>query len=77
MIIPFISQSIACPLRGGKHCLSGRVTAWMVARFSSPLAILTGKAIPAYGVLLAQQVFITGFAMSDCGALPPRARDGA
>jgi hypothetical protein len=49
----------------------------MVARFSSPLAILTGKAIPAYGVLLAQQVFITGFAMSDCGALPPRARDGA
>jgi ABC-2 type transport system permease protein len=33
----------------------------------SPLAILAGKAIPAYVVLLAQQVFITGFAMACFG----------
>jgi ABC-2 type transport system permease protein len=33
-----------------------------------PLSILAGKAIPAYAVLLAQQVFVIGFAMA-CFAL--------
>ena len=32
-----------------------------------PLSILAGKAIPAYAVLLAQQVFIVGFAMACFG----------
>jgi ABC-2 type transport system permease protein len=32
-----------------------------------PLSILAGKAIPAYAVLLAQQAFITGFAMACFG----------
>jgi ABC-2 type transport system permease protein len=45
----------------------GRTWDRLRATSLSPLSILAGKAIPAYAVLLAQQVFITGFAMACFG----------
>jgi ABC-2 type transport system permease protein len=45
----------------------GRTWDRLRATSLSPLSILAGKAIPAYAVLLAQQLFITGFAMACFG----------
>jgi ABC-2 type transport system permease protein len=45
----------------------GRTWDRLRATSLSPLSILAGKAIPAYAVLLAQQVFITCFAMACFG----------
>jgi ABC-2 type transport system permease protein len=66
LIATLVTFSLLALSISGSAILTERLgRTWDRLRATSmpPLSILAGKAIPAYAVLLAQQVFITGFAM--------------